>query len=125
MSLTRKRPRVYDERAANGSPPGGSVGNIRLKRSTAGSQSPFRSLAGDEFRTLALATRSSAAPRNGRQLEWAMDPDSHLAPAATPASSPRADGRKAEFEANKLHKRLCRQVGQAIGDFNMIEDGDR
>jgi len=32
---------------------------------------------------------------------------------------------KITFENNKLHKRLCRQVGQAIGDFNMIEDGDR
>lgn len=29
------------------------------------------------------------------------------------------------YENNKLHKRLCRQVGQAIGDFNMIEEGDR
>jgi tRNA 2-thiocytidine biosynthesis protein TtcA len=28
-------------------------------------------------------------------------------------------------ERNKLHKRLCRQVGQAIGDFNMIEEGDK
>ncbi|HEY2394959.1 MAG TPA: tRNA 2-thiocytidine(32) synthetase TtcA [Rudaea sp.] len=28
-------------------------------------------------------------------------------------------------EANKLAKRLRRQVGQAIGDYNMIEDGDR
>ena len=33
--------------------------------------------------------------------------------------------RKAAFEANKLSKRLHRQVGQAIADFNMIEDGDR
>ena len=32
---------------------------------------------------------------------------------------------KIAFENNKLHKRLCRQVGQAIGDYNMIEDGDK
>jgi tRNA 2-thiocytidine biosynthesis protein TtcA len=32
---------------------------------------------------------------------------------------------KAAFEANKLEKRLCRLTGQAIADFNMIEDGDR
>ncbi|CAN5274724.1 tRNA 2-thiocytidine(32) synthetase TtcA [soil metagenome] len=30
-----------------------------------------------------------------------------------------------EREQNKLRKRLCRQVGQAIGDYNMIENGDR
>ncbi|MEN3276352.1 MAG: tRNA 2-thiocytidine biosynthesis protein TtcA, partial [Massilia sp.] len=32
---------------------------------------------------------------------------------------------KQTYEINKLHKRLCRLVGQAIGDFNMIEDGDK
>jgi tRNA 2-thiocytidine biosynthesis protein TtcA len=32
---------------------------------------------------------------------------------------------KVAYDNNKLHKRLCRQVGQAIGDFNMIEAGDR
>jgi tRNA 2-thiocytidine biosynthesis protein TtcA len=33
--------------------------------------------------------------------------------------------KKIEREAHKLEKRLCRQVGQAISDFNMIEAGDR
>ena len=33
--------------------------------------------------------------------------------------------KKAAFEANKLSKRLHRQVGQAIADFNMIEAGDK
>ena len=33
--------------------------------------------------------------------------------------------KKAAFEANKLSKRLHREVGQAIADFNMIEAGDR
>lgn len=32
---------------------------------------------------------------------------------------------KAKYNLNKLQKRLRRNVGQAIADFNMIEDGDR
>ena len=32
---------------------------------------------------------------------------------------------KQQFEANKLTKRLRRQVGQAIADFSMIEAGDK
>lgn len=32
---------------------------------------------------------------------------------------------KIERETHKLEKRLCRQVGQAIVEFNMIEEGDK
>ena len=32
---------------------------------------------------------------------------------------------KIERETHKLEKRLCRQMGQAISEFNMIEAGDR
>lgn len=35
------------------------------------------------------------------------------------------DSRKSGYEANKLAKRLRHQVGDAIVDFGMIEDGDR
>lgn len=35
------------------------------------------------------------------------------------------DIRKVIFEENKLEKKLCRLVGQAIGDFGMIADGDK
>jgi len=42
----------------------------------------------------------------------------------TRAPATRAE-EKLAFERNKLHKRLCRQIGQAIADFSMIEAGDR
>ncbi|MEG0676510.1 MAG: tRNA 2-thiocytidine(32) synthetase TtcA, partial [Comamonas sp.] len=32
---------------------------------------------------------------------------------------------KIEREQHKLEKRLCREVGRAITDFNMIEEGDK
>lgn len=41
-----------------------------------------------------------------------------------PATSPAADARR-EPERHKLAKRLRRQVGQAIADYGMIEDGDK
>ncbi len=59
-----------------------------------------------------------------------MDTDEALASAGAPesatafAAGPAARS-KSEREALKLEKRLCRQVGQAIADFNMIEAGDR
>ena len=35
------------------------------------------------------------------------------------------DSRKTTYDLNKLRKRLRRQVGSAIADYNMIESGDR
>jgi tRNA 2-thiocytidine biosynthesis protein TtcA len=51
----------------------------------------------------------------------------HAAPAAraTGSGAARRDPRKAEFEANKLRKRLRRQVGEAIGDYGLIAPHDR
>jgi tRNA 2-thiocytidine biosynthesis protein TtcA len=46
-----------------------------------------------------------------------------VAPADVAPSAKQTE--KTAYENNKLHKRLCRQVGQAIGDFNMIENGDK
>jgi tRNA 2-thiocytidine biosynthesis protein TtcA len=37
----------------------------------------------------------------------------------------RIDKRKGDYEAGKLAKRLRRQVGEAIADFGMVEEGDR
>jgi tRNA 2-thiocytidine biosynthesis protein TtcA len=56
-------------------------------------------------------------------ISISIRPDSAEAPVlrAVPAGDPR----RADFEANKLRKRLRRLVGQAIGDFGLIEAGDR
>jgi tRNA 2-thiocytidine biosynthesis protein TtcA len=43
----------------------------------------------------------------------------------TPTLSPQAGRGSKGLESNKLAKRLRRQVGQAIQDYRMIEDGDR
>jgi len=56
-------------------------------------------------------------------MEQGPPPAEH---AAAPSGTAHArDPRKAEFEANKLAKRLQRQVGEAIADYSMIEAGDR
>ncbi len=43
----------------------------------------------------------------------------------TAAASAQRDSRRQQNEFNKLRKRLRRNVGNAIVDFNMIEEGDR
>ncbi|CAB5718035.1 tRNA 2-thiocytidine biosynthesis protein TtcA [Delftia tsuruhatensis] len=43
----------------------------------------------------------------------------------TPASDAGSQRIKIEREQIKLEKRLCREVGRAITDFNMIEEGDK
>jgi tRNA 2-thiocytidine biosynthesis protein TtcA len=66
-------------------------------------------------------------------ITWISSPNGTLMDIATSVppnaadqpSGPVVDGRREEFEANKLRKRLRRQVGEAIGDFAMIEAGDR
>jgi tRNA 2-thiocytidine biosynthesis protein TtcA len=45
------------------------------------------------------------------------------APADTQAASPK--GFKIERETHKLEKRLCREMGRAIVDYNMVEEGDK
>lgn len=41
------------------------------------------------------------------------------------AAAAKTAGLKIEREEHKLEKRLCREVGRAIIDFNMIEEGDK
>ncbi len=51
---------------------------------------------------------------------WLTDDAEPATPAGATSTKP-----KIEREAHKLEKRLCREVGRAITDFNMIEEGDR
>ncbi|WP_295545556.1 tRNA 2-thiocytidine(32) synthetase TtcA [uncultured Pseudacidovorax sp.] len=45
--------------------------------------------------------------------------------APAPAAASHQAAAKIERETHKLEKRLCREVGRAITDYNMIEEGDK
>lgn len=56
---------------------------------------------------------------------WTEDNDVATEAESAPTAPSAAKGLKIEREIHKLEKRLCHQVGKAIIDFNMIEEGDR
>jgi tRNA 2-thiocytidine biosynthesis protein TtcA len=59
-------------------------------------------------------------------MNTVTDPGLAAADGASPSPADEAArGRRAAHETNKLRKRLHRLTGQAIIDYNMIEDGDR
>src|SRR5207302_5661325 len=65
--------------------------------------------------------RGGTLPRE-RALRHRADPRSRWRPLDVPMIP---TPRKLEYEDHKLAKRLRRQVGEAIADFNMLEEGDR
>src|SRR6185295_11837922 len=74
-----------------------------------------------------MAPRTTAlrsTPLREKRAPEQVDPDATIARMSTVWTNsevaPVARQRKTEREAHKLEKRLCRLVGQAIGDYNMI-----
>ena len=54
-------------------------------------------------------------------MEQIFQPEPSVVDSSLDAASP-VDNRKQKLEFNKLQKRLRRNVGKAIADFNMIEE---
>jgi tRNA 2-thiocytidine biosynthesis protein TtcA len=63
-------------------------------------------------------------PEEGYQPE-VFDPATVEPPAGTTEAAENQAERKSRTEFNKLQKRLRRNVGKAIEDYRMIEDGDK
>ena len=70
-----------------------------------------------------MDTARTHDPRTAQASNVAVLHD--LRPAAPKPATAARDPRKAKLEANKLAKKLRRQVGEAIADYAMIEEGDR
>lgn len=61
----------------------------------------------------------------GQPQEGQPEEGNHLPVVPLQADTVPVDRRKARIEAGRLQQRLRRQTGRAIGDFDMIGDGDR
>ena len=88
----------------------------------------FDQLAGD-VGAIFHSSGARATNRRGWRTRWPRGFEPAVANAYNITSPAAAIAMNAvlapRLEANKLAKRLRRQVGQAIADYNMIEDGDR
>ncbi len=63
---------------------------------------------------------------DGNKMNALLNDVTHdAADAGEAADTAARAGLKIEREEHKLEKRLCREVGRAIVDFNMIEEGDK
>lgn len=56
---------------------------------------------------------------------WSAEETGTVAPSEAAAPTRPAADFKVQREAHKLEKRLCREAGRAIVQYNMIEDGDK
>ncbi len=72
---------------------------------------------------LARDRRDALVTSNASPIGKLMDIATSISRSTAPLKPD--DTRREDFEANKLRKRLRRQVGEAISDFAMIEDGDK
>ena len=69
-----------------------------------------------------ISTDAAVSSFDGlKAADMVGDPTSSSSAAFKPSKNKAIDSK---FERNKLHKRLRRNVGQAVVDFNMIDDGD-
>lgn len=68
----------------------------------------------------------AAAPAVAASTDWMADAAATTTPTTDSATAtPQAASVRIERENHKLEKRLCRETGRAIVDFNMIEEGDK
>src|SRR5690606_29173115 len=66
---------------------------------------------------------AAGAQRRAEDLQYSPDRPEKAEPAVGPGRGEVSKKERTEF--NKLQKRLRRQVGEAIADYTMIEDGDK